>query len=102
MESCRACVDGAPWIKPTAPLANCRCVEMLHVCCGGGHDHITSAACSYWRGFADAIVQCWFCHKPYEQSVIDRSTDYKTGFLGDLDDETLDTTFEFLASYTIR
>ena len=83
------CMDGAPWMKPTVLLANCRCVESLDLRCDGGHGHV---ACSHWRGFAHAVVHCWFRYSPDEQSVIDRSIADRAGFVGDMDDETLDNT----------
>ena len=48
-------------MKPTMQFGNCRCVELLALRCDGGDDHTgwswTSAACSYWRGSADAVDQ---------------------------------------------
>ena len=93
MESCTVCLYGRSPVDETLDLP-----------CDGGHDHIgwswTSAACSYWRGFPDAIVQCWFCRQPNEQTVIKRSTAYRSGFVVEVDDETFGRYVEFLAVYT--
>ena len=74
------CVDGAPWRKPTAVIANSSSILKLNADCPGCKSHIvlqgkapdgrswTSIASSYWPAFARAMAKSWEWAKQYGQS----------------------------------
>ena len=65
------CVDGAPWMKPTAIIANSRHILDLNAACPGCASHIslkgkspdghswTVVASPYWPAFALRMVRSW-------------------------------------------
>ena len=78
--ACRAdrdvCVDGAPWRKPTAIIANSSVVSTLRASCPGCATHVelagkapdgrqwTAIVSPYWPAFCDRWVAVWgFCRE---------------------------------------
>ena len=86
------CMDGAPWRKPTALLANHECIKQLACNCDGTHTHIalagkapcsrkwTDVACPYWPQFAAVIVKCWSHLLSVEQAKYYTAAACRSGF----------------------
>ena len=93
------CVDGAPWRKPTAIIANSRHILDLNAACPGCESHIClqgkspdgrswmTVASSYWPAFALRILRSWMWAQGQTKSA---SCAHLAGLRPDQDEDLTD------------
>ena len=93
------CVDGAPWMKPTAIIANSRHILDLNAACPGCASHIplqgkspdgrswTAVASPYWPAFALRMLRSWVWARGQTKSS---SSAHLAGLRPDQDEDLTD------------